>query len=66
MIRSFCTALIACSLNAVGGLAAADARCAGGCAVAAAGTTAENEAVALQEIVVTARRRAEDLQSVAA
>jgi len=64
MMRSFCTALIACSLNAVGGLAAADADAPAGAPVAAAGTTAENEAVALQEIVVTARRRVEDLQSV--
>jgi iron complex outermembrane receptor protein len=58
MNRSFCTGLIACGLTALTGMAAA-ADTDSSAAIAAA-----NDDGSLQEVVVTARRRAEDLQDV--
>lgn len=64
MIRSFCTALIAFSVTVATGLAAADTAAPAAASAATPGSTAESDSAGLQEVVVTARRRAEDLQSV--
>src|SRR5579871_45378 len=58
MARGFCTALLCFGFTVVAN--AADS----GAAYAPAAATAEAETGALAEVVVTARRRAEDLQSV--
>src|SRR5271166_5295375 len=60
MIRSFCAVLTLCALMAAGSAVAADADTPAG---ASTGTSAADTG-ALQEVVVTARRFAEDLQSV--
>ena len=58
MIRRFCTALISYCLIAAGAAAAADPD------ATASPPTATADAGTLQEVVVTARRRPEDLQNV--
>ena len=57
MIRSLCVALVACGVLAAGGFAAADSD-------TQAAVAADKNDVVLQEVVVTARRRAEELQDV--
>ena len=68
MIRSLCAALIGCGLAAAAGVAAGDADAPASVPMsavpaAAARGSADNESV-LQEVVVTARRRSEQLQDV--
>jgi len=64
MVRSFCTALIALSCTAAAGLAAADTASPTAALAATPASAADSDSAGLQEVVVTARRRAEDLQSV--
>jgi iron complex outermembrane receptor protein len=60
MFRSFCTTLIACGLTAAASTAALAADATSGANASDANAGSET----LQEVVVTARRRSEDIESV--